>query len=127
MFAESSTVSWVATPSGLVWADERGLWMRTRRAIPVLASTAAKAATQPGRIRPMSAGDLVLGAMRWAAAILGTSRRQIRILRRRQRHRARVGTTDGSIRRAAAVALNSSGIQITAPSSKRHRVIWRLI
>lgn len=61
VFAESSTVSWVATPSGLVWADERGLWMRDTTGNPVLGVYGGEAATYNWGGFDMSAGDLVLG------------------------------------------------------------------
>jgi hypothetical protein len=61
VFAESSTVSWVATPSGLVWADERGLWMRDTSGNPVLGVYGGEAATYNWAGFDMSAGDLVLG------------------------------------------------------------------
>ena len=75
VFAESSTVSWVATPSGLVWADERGLWMRDTSGNPVLGVYGGEAATYNWGGFDMSAGDLVLGrnavgssAIRWQKA-----------------------------------------------------------
>ena len=61
VFAESSTVSWVATPSGLVWADERGLWMRDTTGNPVFGVYGGEAATYNWGGFDMSAGDLVLG------------------------------------------------------------------
>lgn len=61
VFAESSTVSWVATPSGLVWADERGLWMRDSSGAAVLGVYGGEAVTYNWAGFDMSAGDLVLG------------------------------------------------------------------
>lgn len=61
VFAESSTVSWVATPSGLVWADERGLWMRDTSGNPVLGVYGGEAATYSWAGFTMASGDLVLG------------------------------------------------------------------
>jgi hypothetical protein len=61
VFAESSTVSWVATPSGLVWADERGLWMRDTTGNPVLGVYGGEAATYSWAGFTMASGDLVLG------------------------------------------------------------------
>jgi len=61
VFAESSTVSWVATPSGLVWADERGLWMRDTAGNSVLGVYGGEAATYSWAGFTMASGDLVLG------------------------------------------------------------------
>lgn len=61
VFAESSTVSWVATPSGLVWADERGLWMRDTTGNAVLGVYGGEAATYSWGGFTMASGDLVLG------------------------------------------------------------------
>jgi len=61
VFAESSTVSWVATPSGLVWADERGLWMRDTSGNPVLGVYGGEAATYSWAGFTLAAGDIVFG------------------------------------------------------------------
>ena len=61
VFAESSTVSWVATPSGLVWADERGLWMRDTAGKPVLGVYGGEAATKNWGGFDLVPGDLLLG------------------------------------------------------------------
>jgi len=75
IFAETATVSWVATPSGLVWADERGLWMRDATGNPVLGVYGGEAALYNWGGFDMAAGDLVLGrnavgssAIRWQKA-----------------------------------------------------------
>jgi hypothetical protein len=51
----------VATPSGLVWADERGLWMRDTTGNPVLGVYGGEAATYGWAGFTMASGDLVLG------------------------------------------------------------------
>ena len=61
IFAETATVSWVATPGGLVWADERGLWMRDTAGNPVLGVYGGEAATYSWGGFTMASGDLVLG------------------------------------------------------------------
>ena len=121
VFAESSTVSWVATPSGLVWADERGLWMRDTSGNPVLGVYGGEAATYNWGGFDMSAGDLVLGRNAVGSSAIwwdkdngkfgfygaGSGTPQVEI------------ATDGRLTAGAgALALNSSGIQITAPSSQ---------
>lgn len=61
IFAETATVSWVATPGGLVSADERGLWMRDTAGNPVLGVYGGEAATYNWASFDMAPGDLVLG------------------------------------------------------------------
>lgn len=121
VFAESSTVSWVATPSGLVWADERGLWMRDTSGNPVLGVYGGEAATYNWGGFDMSAGDLVLGRNAVGSSAIwwdkdngkfgfygaGSGTAQVEV------------STSGYVTAGAgALALNASGIQITAPSSQ---------
>ena len=121
VFAESSTVSWVATPSGLVWADERGLWMRDTSGNPVLGVYGGEAATYSWGGFTMASGDLVLGrnAVGSSAILWDQSAGTFGFYGAGNATAQASVATDGSIQAGAgAVALNSSGIQITAPSSQ---------
>lgn len=71
VFAESSRFSFRATPTGLVWADDEGLWMRAVDGDPVLGVYGGEAATKSwGGWTTMASGDLLIGAyggnhLRW--------------------------------------------------------------
>lgn len=72
VFAESSVWSWRATPTGLVWADERGLWMRDADGSAVLGVYGAAAAQYDWGGKKLDQGDLLLGNgtqyMKWDAS-----------------------------------------------------------
>jgi hypothetical protein len=61
VFAESSVWSWRATPKGLVWADDEGLWMRDVAGNPVLGIYGGEAATKSWGGFGLAVGDLVIG------------------------------------------------------------------
>lgn len=71
VFAESSRFNFRATPNGLVWADDEGLWMRAVDGDPVLGIYGGEAATKSwGGWTDMASGDLMIGAyagnhLRW--------------------------------------------------------------
>lgn len=71
VFAESSRFNFRATPKGLVWADDEGLWMRAVDGDPVLGVYGGEAATKSwGGWTTMASGDLLIGAyggnhLRW--------------------------------------------------------------
>ncbi len=122
VFAESSTVSWVATPGGLVWADAEGLWMKDTTAKPVLGVYGGEATKSWGGFT-MSPGDLLIGnnstspansaAILWTKASgkfgfygAGNSTPQVEI------------ATDGSLTAGAGnVALNAAGAYIITGST----------
>ena len=121
VFAETSTFSFRPTPKQLIWADDEGMWMRDSAGNPVLGIYGGDAATKSWGGFTMAAGDIVFGrnavgssAIWWDqsagtfgfyGAGSGTAQASV--------------ATDGSITAGAgALALNSSGIQITAPSTQ---------
>jgi len=120
VFAESSTVSWVATPGGLVWADAEGLWMKDTAANPVLGVYGNAAATKSWGGFTLSVGDLLLGnnAVGSSAILWDQSAGTFGFYGAGSATAQASVATDGAITAGAgAVALNSGGIQITAPSS----------
>ena len=76
VFAESSVWSFRATPKGLVWADDEGLWMRDVVGNPVLGIYGGEAETKSwAGWADMAAGDVIIGrnvvgaaALRWTQA-----------------------------------------------------------
>jgi hypothetical protein len=66
VFAESSTFHFRATPQGLVWADDEGLWMRDTTGNPVLGAYGGEAATKSWGGATMNVGDILFG--RYGAA-----------------------------------------------------------
>jgi hypothetical protein len=120
VFAETSTFSFRPTPKGLLWADDEGLWMKDTAANPVFGIYGGDATKSWGGFT-MAPGDLLIGnnavgssAILWDQSAgtfgfygAGNTTPQVNI------------ATDGSITAGAgALALNSSGIQITAPSTQ---------
>jgi hypothetical protein len=61
VFAESSTWSWRATPKGLVWADENGLWMRDASGNAVLGVYGGDAGGYSWGGQTLDQGDLLIG------------------------------------------------------------------
>jgi hypothetical protein len=61
VFAESSRFNFRATPKGLVWADDDGLWVRATDGDTVLGVYGNDAATKSWGGQTMSAGDLLIG------------------------------------------------------------------
>ncbi len=121
VFAETSTFTFRPTPKGLIWADDEGLWMRDSAGKPVLGVYGGEAATKNWGGFDLVPGDLLLGnnavgsSAIWWSRVNGTfgfygagsATAQASV------------ATDGSITAGAgALALNASGIQITAPSSQ---------
>jgi hypothetical protein len=72
VFAESSVWSWRATPKGLVWADDEGLWMRDVSGNPVLGVYGGEAATKSWGGFSLAVGDVVIGRNAERAARLAT-------------------------------------------------------
>ena len=120
VFAETSTFNFRPTPKGLIWADDEGLWMRDTVGNPVLGVYGGESTKSWGGFT-MAPGDLLIGnnavgssAIMWDQSAgtfgfygAGSATAQASV------------ATDGAITAGAgAVALNSSGIQITAPSSQ---------
>jgi hypothetical protein len=120
VFAETSTFSFRPTPKGLIWADDEGLWMKDTSANPVFGIYGGEATKSWGGFT-MSPGDLLIGnnavgssAIMWDQSAgtfgfygAGSGTPQVEI------------STDGRLTAGAgALALNASGIQITAPSTQ---------
>jgi hypothetical protein len=120
VFAETSTFTFRPTPKGLIWADDEGLWMRDTAGKPVLGVYGGEAATKNWGGFDLVPGDLLLGNNAvgssgiWWSRVNGTfgfygagsGTPQVEI------------ATDGSLTAGAgALALNSGGIQIIAPST----------
>jgi hypothetical protein len=61
VFAETARFSFRATPKGLVWADDEGLWMRDATGGPVLGAYGGEAASKSWASLTLAAGDVVLG------------------------------------------------------------------
>jgi hypothetical protein len=61
VFAESSVWNFRATPKGLVWADDEGLWMRDTTGNPVLGVYGGEAASKSWAGFTLAVGDLVIG------------------------------------------------------------------
>ena len=61
VFAESSVFHFRATPKGLVWADEEGLWMRDVSGNPVLGAYGGEAATKSWGGLTLGVGDILIG------------------------------------------------------------------
>jgi hypothetical protein len=61
VFAESSVFNFRATPKGLVWADEEGLWMRDTLGNPVLGVYGGEAASKSWGGATLSVGDILFG------------------------------------------------------------------
>jgi len=119
IFAETSTFSFRPTPKGLIWADDEGLWMKDTAANPVFGIYGGEATKSWGGFT-MAPGDLLIGnnavgssAILWDQSAgtfgfygAGNATAQVEV------------STSGAITAGAgALALNSGGVQITAPSS----------
>jgi hypothetical protein len=61
VFAESSVFNFRATPTGLVWADEEGLWMKDILGEAVLGAYGGEAATKSWGGFVMEKGDIAFG------------------------------------------------------------------
>ncbi len=61
VFAETARFSFRATPKGLVWADDEGLWMRDATGGPVLGAYGGEAATKSWAGMTMASGDVLIG------------------------------------------------------------------
>lgn len=61
VFAESSVFSFRATPTGLVWADENGLWMRDAAGGAVLGVYGGEAASLSWGGKTLAKGDILFG------------------------------------------------------------------
>lgn len=61
VFATSSVFTFRATPKGLVWADEEGLWMRDVDGTPVMGFYGGEAATKSWGGFTLARGDIVFG------------------------------------------------------------------
>jgi hypothetical protein len=61
VFAETSRFSFRATPAGLVWADDEGLWMRDATGGPVLGAYGGIAASKSWASLTLAPGDVVIG------------------------------------------------------------------
>jgi hypothetical protein len=61
VFAETARFSFRATPKGLVWADDEGLWMRDATGGPVLGAYGGEAASKSWASLTLAPGDVVLG------------------------------------------------------------------
>lgn len=61
VFAETARFIFRATPQGLVWADDEGLWMRDTTGADVLGVYGGAAATKSWGGFTLAAGDLVIG------------------------------------------------------------------
>ncbi len=61
VFAESSVFVLRSTPTGLVWADERGLWMRDANGEEVMGMYGGEAATYSWGGKSLEKGDILFG------------------------------------------------------------------
>lgn len=61
VFAESSVFVFRSTPTGLVWADERGLWMRDINGKEVMGMYGGEAATYSWGGKSLEKGDILFG------------------------------------------------------------------
>jgi len=61
VFAESSRFSFRATPQGLVWADDEGLWMRNSTGGTVLGAYGGASTKSWGTNPTMSPSDVIIG------------------------------------------------------------------
>ena len=61
IFAETARYSFRATPRGLVWADDEGLWMRDVSGNAVFGIYGGEAATKSWGGQVMAVGDLLIG------------------------------------------------------------------
>ncbi len=128
VFAETSTFVFRPTPKGLIWADDEGLWMRDSTGKPVLGIYGGETYKAGWGGFDLYPGDLLIGnnaasssAIFWdqSAGKFGfygnaNSTAQVEI------------ATDGSLTAGAgALALNSGGIVITAPSSQANTGAYR--
>jgi len=120
VFAETSRYGFRPTPQGLIWADDEGLWMRDVDGNPVLGIYGGEAATKSWDAFTLAAGDMVLGhnAANSSAIWWDRSAGTFGFYGNAGGTPQVIIDTDGSIvAGAGALALNSGGIQITAPSS----------
>ena len=120
VFAETSTFSFRPTPKGLLWADDEGLWMRDTAGKPVFGIYGGESTKSWGGFT-MAPGDLLMGnnAVGAAAILWDQSAGTFGFYGAGNATAQASVATDGSITAGAgALALNASGIQITAPSSQ---------
>ena len=120
VFAETSTFSFRPTPKGLLWADDEGLWMKDTAANPVFGIYGGESTKSWGGFT-MAPGDLLIGnnAVGSSAIFWDQSAGTFGFYGAGSATAQAAVATDGSITAGAgALALNSSGIQITAPSSQ---------
>ena len=120
VFAETSTFTFRPTPKGLLWADDEGLWMRDTSANPVFGIYGGESTKSWGGFT-MAPGDLLIGnnAVGSSAILWDQSAGTFGFYGAGNATAQASVATDGSITAGAgALALNASGIQITAPSSQ---------
>lgn len=120
IFAETSTFSFRPTPKGLIWADDEGLWMRDSAGSPIFGIYGGDTTKSWGGFT-MAPGDLLMGnnAVGAAAILWDQSAGTFGFYGAGNATAQASVATDGSITAGAgALALNSSGIQITAPSTQ---------
>lgn len=63
VFAESSVFTFRATPKGLVWADEEGLWMKDIDGLPVMGFYGGAADTKSWGGAVLGRGDILFGRL----------------------------------------------------------------